>query len=271
VPPGQEGKIELAVEHTDGYQGEVAKSAGVTTNDSKYATFNLTLRARFKVEPPPGSPNAPGSSGKRATIMVEPVDRWMTSVIVGNNASTNFYVVNNGGAPFHIKKIEPSGPEFTASFQPIQDGQRYELALATSKALKPGEYHRTLRILTDSTVMPEVTILLDMNVFPRVFVSPTTIIMPTLPSTADLGAINWPMVSIRKLQSTGLKINKFSSTLPFLKLDLLTEKEGEFYQIRMVIDSTKIKPGDFKGVIHIETNEPSALVLDVPVSGRFNP
>lgn len=270
MPPGQEGKIELAVEHTDGYQGEVAKSAGVTTNDPKYSTFNLSLRARFKVDPPPGAPNAPAATGKRALILVEPVDRWMTSVIVGNTASTNFYVVNNGGEPFHIKKLDTGGPEFTASLQPIQDGQRYELALKTSADLKPGEYHRTLRVSTDSAAAPEVTILLDMNVFPRVFVSPTSIIMPALPSAADLSAINWPMVDIRKLQSTGLKIKKFSTTLPFLKLELLTEKEGEFYRIRLTIDSTKIKLGDFKGVIHVETNEPSAPVLDVPVSGRFN-
>lgn len=50
VAPGKTGSITLAVEKTDGYKGEIVKTATVTTNDSDHQTFTLTLRANFSSE-----------------------------------------------------------------------------------------------------------------------------------------------------------------------------------------------------------------------------
>ena len=272
MPPGKEGKIELAVEHTDGYTGEMAKAASVTTNDPAHANFSLTLRARFKMEAQPGS-NAKtvNAMGKKVgPLSLEPMDRWVTSVLTGNSTATTLYLVNNEAAPIHIKKVEAGGTDFSARIQPIQDGRRFELYLATNADLKPGEYHQTVRVFTDSPTVPELPIKLDLTVFPRVFASPTSIIMPPLPVTSDLASINWPMINVRKVQAGGLKIKSYSSTLPFIKLDLLTAKEGELYQIRVTIDNEKVKPGEFKGVVHIETNDPNVPVIDVPIKGSFN-
>ena len=50
IAPGKTGGITLAVQKTDGYKGEVVKTATVTTNDSEHPTFTLTLRANFSEE-----------------------------------------------------------------------------------------------------------------------------------------------------------------------------------------------------------------------------
>jgi hypothetical protein len=47
IAPGKVGTITLAVEKTDGYKGEITKTATVTTNDPDHQTFTLTLRANF--------------------------------------------------------------------------------------------------------------------------------------------------------------------------------------------------------------------------------
>src|SRR5689334_12244905 len=47
IAPGAEGTITLAVAKTDGYKGDVTKTATVTTNDSAHASFQLTLKATF--------------------------------------------------------------------------------------------------------------------------------------------------------------------------------------------------------------------------------
>lgn len=47
IAPGKTGGITLAVEKTDGYKGEITKTATVTTNDPDHQTFVLTLRATF--------------------------------------------------------------------------------------------------------------------------------------------------------------------------------------------------------------------------------
>ena len=50
IAPGKEGGITLAVEKTEGYKGEVVKTATVVTNDPDQQQFVLTLRAMFPTE-----------------------------------------------------------------------------------------------------------------------------------------------------------------------------------------------------------------------------
>jgi uncharacterized protein DUF1573 len=47
IAPGKTGSITLDVAKTDGYKGEITKTATVTTNDPDHQTFTLTLRASF--------------------------------------------------------------------------------------------------------------------------------------------------------------------------------------------------------------------------------
>lgn len=269
MPPGQEGKIELAVEHTEGYTGEVAKSASVSTNDPKNPNFNLILRARFKSDSPPGAPPAPGPLNPNPVLTVEPADRWITSALTGSSSSNTLYVYNPQPTPVHVTKVIPGGTDFTATLSAIQEGKRYQVIVASNPALKPGHYVQTVRVVTDSTAQPEVKIELDLTVYPKVFASPASIIMPPLSVTSDLSTINWPNIFVRKLREHGFQIKSYTSTLPFIKLELMTETEGQVYRIRLTLDTTKIKPGEFKGKIHIETNDPDVPFVDVPVQGSF--
>ncbi len=266
VAPGKEGKIELAVANTQGYSGESSKTAAVVTNDPKNPRFTLTLRARFKVDPSAPPPKTKNSSA----FNVEPTDRWTTGVLSGSSAASSFYLVNNQTNPVHPRKVVGGGQAFTATIEPIQDGRRYELKVRTAPGLKPGRYTETLRVLTDSPTEPETTLDLELTVHSRVFVTPPSIIMPSLPAASDLSSITWPMIYVRKLREGGLKIKSFTSTLPFLKLELLTESEGQVYKIRLTVDSKKLKPGEFKGTVRIETNDPEAPVLEVPIQGSFS-
>lgn len=268
MPPGKEGKIELAVEHTDGYSGEVSKSASVSTNDPRNASFTLVLRARFKLETPVAPP-APPPLNPRGVLTVEPGDRWITSALTGSSAKNTLYLYNPQPTLVHAKSVIPGGDSFTATMQPIQDGKRYQLNVTSNPSLKPGHYAQTMKIVTDSTIQPEVSIELDLTVYPKVFVSPNSIIMPPLPITPDVSAITWPTIYIRKVREQGLKIKSYSTTLPFLKLELKTETEGQVYTITLKLDTAKIKPGQYSGKVHIETNDPDVPVLDVPLNVTF--
>jgi hypothetical protein len=269
VPPGKEGKIELAVEHTEGYTGEVAKSASVSTNDPKTPNFSLILRARFKSDSVPGAPPAPAALNPKAVFTVEPSDRWISSALTGSSSSNTLYLYNPQPTLVHLKKVIPGGTDFTATLDTIQDGKRYQLIVASNPALKPGHYVQTVKVVTDSTAQPEVAIELDLTVYPKVFASPTSIIMPTLSVATDLTTINWPMIFVRRVREQGLKIKSYNSTLPFIKLELITETEGQVYTFRITLDPTKIKPGAFNGKVHIETNDPDVPVIDVPIQGSF--
>jgi hypothetical protein len=284
VPPGKEGKIELAVEHTTGYSGEIAKSASVSTNDTKLPTFNLVLRARFLLAPPPAGPPtsvtrltpetslaAPPAAALNPNVVftVEPGDRWTTSALIGSSSSNTFYLYNPQTTPAHAKKLIPGGDNFTATLQPLQEGKRYQVTVVSNPSLKPGHYSQTLKVATDSAAQPEVTIQLDLTVYPKVFASPTAIVMPALPINSDLSAITWPMIYVRRVREKGLKIKGYSSTLPFLKLELLTETEDQVYKIRLTLDTTKIKLGEYKGKVRVETDDPDAPFVEIPIQGSF--
>jgi hypothetical protein len=191
------------VEHTDGYAGDMAKAATVMTNDPKYANFSLTLRAHFISNAPP-TPTAAAVPPKRRTVVVEPTDSIMTSVLVGEATSSRLYVVNTESTPVHVKSVEAGGTTFAATVAPVQDGQRYEIAVKSATNLKAGTYHQTLRVLTDSATTPEVPVQLTLTVYPRIFASPTAIIMPVLPIGAELSTIAWPAITVRRVRSSGL-------------------------------------------------------------------
>jgi len=284
VPPGKEGKIELAVEHTTGYSGEVAKSASVTTNDPKAANFNLVLRARFLFTPPPPSAVTSPANGvapqpsvlspapalnPNPVFTVEPGDRWTTSALIGSATSNTFYLYNPGATAVHAKSVNAGGNGFTATLEPLQDGKRYQLVVSTNPSLKAGHYAQTLTVATDSTIQPEVKIQLELTIYPKVFASPTAIVMPALPMTSELTSITWPTIYIRKVRDKGLKIKSYTTTLPFLKLELMTETEDQVYKIRLTLDQSKIKPGEYRGKVRVETDDPAAPFLEVPVQGSF--
>ncbi|HLF83197.1 MAG TPA: hypothetical protein VI837_03385, partial [Blastocatellia bacterium] len=183
MPPGQEGKIELAVEHTEGLTGEVAKSASVSTNDPKNPNFNLILRARFKSDSPPGAPVTPGPLNPNPVLTVEPADRWITSALTGSSSANTLYVYNPQPTPVRVESVIPGGTAFTATLSTIQEGKRYQLSVTSNPSLKAGHYVQTVRVVTDSAAQPEVKIELDLTVYPKVLASPPSITMPTLPIT----------------------------------------------------------------------------------------
>jgi hypothetical protein len=278
VPPGKEGKISLAVPHTDGYAGEVAKSAAVITNDPVYPNFNLLLRAHFKLaDVEPVQPNAPAKvyteAGIRVgTLSVAPSDKWTASIISGSGgAATAMYLYSHEGKPVHVKSIAPGGNSFTVKLQPIEDGKRYELDIATDKNLKPGKYEQTVKVLTDSPNTPEVNISLEVTVYAQVFAWPTAINLPSMPFEVDPSTVKLPEIYVKKIREGVLKIKSVHSSLPFLRVSLIAETEGQTYKIQLTIDKGRLtEKGPFKGIIRIETNDIDASVIEIPLQGAFN-
>jgi hypothetical protein len=193
----------------------------------------------------------------------------ITSTLTGSSSSNTLYIFNPQATPVHVKSVIPGGTAFAATLSTIQEGKRYQLSVASNPTLKAGHYVQVVKVMTDSAVQPEVKIELDLTVYPKVLASPASIIMPPLAVGSDLSAINWPSVFVRKLREHGFQINSYTSTLPFLKLELMTETEGQAYKLRLSLDSTKIKPGEFRGKITIKTNDPDVPVVEVPVQGSF--
>jgi hypothetical protein len=244
----------------------------VTTNDPALGTFYLTLRAHFKgIDPATGAVNKVAGYGKVAgAFSISPNDRWITSAITGTTAATKFYLYNQEKDPVRIKQVEAGGSSFKVTLTPIEDGKRYEVSVSTEPTLKPGQYSQTTRIVTDHATKPDVILHLDVTVFAKVFATPNSIILPSLPINGDLASINLPMIYVRKIREAGLQLKSVNSTLPFIKLEVKTEVEGQFYTLRITFDKSKItEAGSYKGEIEVDTNDAEVPVIKIPVQGSF--
>jgi hypothetical protein len=274
VPPGQEGKISLVVEHTDNYSGEISKFATVTTNDPSLPTFGLTLHVFFISDHKPGSTPPPVSisapAKKLGPFGASPSDRWVTATFRGQSVNNTITFTNSLATPAHITKVVAGGASFGATLFTIEDGKKYQLSLASNPDLQAGKYTQTAIVYTDSKEAPEIPIELEVTVMPHVIAVPATVTLPRMQLESDLSKIFIPVITVRKVRESGLKVKDVSVDLPFLKVEIVPSA-ADVYQIHITLDKTKISaPGEFNGKIRIETNDSETPLIIVPVNCRFS-
>ena len=249
----------------------------MTTNDPKQASFILSLRVFFKPDPnaPPVTVPQPAPvipPFKRVgPFNIGPGDKWVGAVVTGLTISNTFTLSSVDQKQAHVTKVNQGGKNFEVTLRTVENGKEYALVVTSNSALKPGRHTQTVEVMTDDPAMPRIPIELEVDVYPLVIATPQTIMLPKVTLQADVSQIVIPMVYVRKVRGTGLEVKRVTSSLPFLKFELQTERAGESYTVRTSIDKSASLPvGDFNGKITIETNDAEVPVLEVIVHGGFS-
>jgi hypothetical protein len=192
----------------------------------------------------------------------------VTGVVTGLTISNTITLSGVDQRPTHVTKVNQGGNDFEVTLRTVENGKQYALAVSSNPALKPGRHTQTVEVVTDDPDMPRIPIELEVNVYPLVIATPQAIMLPKVSLQTDLSRIVIPIVYVRKVRGGGLEVKRVTSSLPFLKVELQTDRAGEAYTIRPSIDkSAKLTVGDFQGKITIETNDPDVPVLEVTVRG----
>jgi len=236
----------------------------------------LSLKVFFKPDPkalPVAGPQPPPISmavKRVGPFNVAPSDKWVTAVVKGLTISNTITLSNADQKPAHITKINAGGSDFEVKLRTVEDGKQYAVVVTSNPELKPGRHIQTVEVMTDYADMPRIPIELEINVYPLVVATPQTIMLPKLAMQGDLSRIVIPVIYIRKVKGDGLEVKGVTSTLPFLKVELQTEKAGESYTLRCSLDKSALPgAGDFEGKIRIDTNDLDAPTLEVLVRGSF--
>lgn len=273
MPPGKEGKITLAVQHTEGYSGEITKFATVNSNDPANPSLRLSLHVFFKAKPAPAGTPAPtvyAPVTRVGPFDISPSNRWVTAIIRGSSLPTTLTLKDHDPNPVHITGVEPGGSGFAVTLRTISDGKDYSLYIVTNPELKPGHYQQTAELVTDSKDFPKIPISLDLTVYPDVIVTPAQIRIQPGPSS-DYSKVMVPIIYVRKVRGTGLQIKKVSSSLPFLNIQVTPELPGQNYKLLTTVDNSKVKgAGKYDGTIKIETDDKEAPELTVNVHVEFS-
>lgn len=262
----------MAIDHTEGYIGEIVKSALVTTNDPQNPNLTLSLRALFKMEGRAGAVAAAFPTEQRlGPFGIQPSNRWAVEIFYGETANTTINLINREIIPIHVKKLVPGGGDFTATLQTVEGGKEYKLLVAINPGLQIGRYTQKVTLVTDRPDMPEILIELEANVRGRVFATPASLNLPGLTLDALGPGLTLGTIYVRRVGESGLKIRSVDSNLPFVQPEVTAQAEGQLYTIRLTVNKSKVTmPSKFRGTIRVKTNDAVVPVIRIPVQGSFS-
>ena len=258
IPPGQEGKITL-IFNSAGFNGAITKHAEVYTNDPERP--QLTLMMSMIVV---GDEAARGL--KVGPFVIGPSNEWIGRAPQGSSVNGLITITNTTEQPIKITKLEPNGAAFGSSLQTLEDGKRYSVGFASSTTLPVGGHKQTLKLTTDSKETPELELRLEVVVTPAVTVNPASLTFDNLPVSTVESEIS--LVSkflwVRAGRGAGLEIKSITSDLPFIKAKI-EMVEGGSITLRVGFGE-KPPVGTHTGKVRIETNNPDAKALEVPIT-----
>jgi hypothetical protein len=206
-------------------------------------------------------------------VEVSPLPAFFVAGLRGKQTSESLEIINHEPQPLRIGKIEHPTDVFTTVLETVQPGQRYKLTLILKPNGPSGRKMEPITIATSSDAQPTLEIIANTLLHERVY---------TFPDSVDFGAI--PISQIRKnpgllgmLAQTLMVYQEggsdFRATLrsdiPGLQLKSERGPKGDRYQTTIGLEPGKVHAGSYKGLLLIDTNDPSFPKLTVPISGQI--
>jgi hypothetical protein len=157
----------------------------------------------------------------------------------------------------------------------LEPGRRYRLIVTVKGEGPAGDQRDILRVKTNLKKNPVLRIPVNTRVREKVYTFPQSVFMGRF----NLGQIRDTPKAAREFGQTlmvyrkgisGFQI-KLSSDVPFLKFDSELGPNGDQWENTVWIYPEQATPGEFKGSIFIETNDPEIPRLVVPVTGKLLP
>jgi hypothetical protein len=147
-------------------------------------------------------------------------------------------------------------------------GSGYWLDIGAGPFNEPGPHSATIELRAGGDASPAVKVQLTLNVLAEnLIATPTSLeIGELLVSSLRAQSRSIGRVGVRKLAGT-FRITAISSSLQFIKLEQQTIVEGSNYLIRLTSDPNLVpKPGSYKGLLRIETDNSQKPRIEVPIS-----
>lgn len=252
IPPGGEGRITLELKTAD-YQGKIAKSAKVFSNDPKKST--LTIGLKGNIWPP---------------VLVTPRHAQLNG-IVGDTVETVVYLERQKQEPLMVRIGSISIPDkVEADLKEVEKGQSYELNIR-NKVQGEARYLGKIQLATDYPERPEIQIKIYGNIRPPLEVRPKTLNFGGL-SSHRLQMLKEKEIALRRPvlvilnKGEGLEINKAKLETSLFRVSSIRPlQSGRVVQLQIEAVLGELKKGLNVDHLKIYTNQMDEQVLEVPV------
>lgn len=250
IPPGGEGRVHIRLD-TRRWAGPMSELIKVHFEGGRRAIW---LRLRGRVNLP---------------VQVEPHDRVYFFTVRGEPAEKAVEVVNRQEQPLKILDVQSSNPLFRAEARPVLAGRRYGIAITLDPAAAVGQHRGTVTVRTDSRAYPALAIQALAQVKDVVHTSISQISFSTFAfESLDLEAVHQRSVTVEKHGASDFEVLRATTDVPFLEVDVLPQRTGQSYLVRVRIVKGQVKRGmTIQGTLVIETNDPAFPRLELPISG----
>lgn len=222
---------------------------------------NLPLRAQIKIQAYPVD-----------GIDYEPLPAVFVVTPRGTVKESSIEIINRKPERLEIAGLENPSKRFAARIDVIEPGRRYRLTVTLKGEGPAGKQSDTVLLKTNLKTDPVLRIPVSTYVREKVYTFPDSVFLGRYAISEIRGnpqaARNMAQVlMVYRTGMAGFEI-KVTSDLP-LKIESERGPKGDQWENWIWPDPDRIGPGEIKGTIFIETNDPDIPKLSVPVTGNL--
>jgi hypothetical protein len=251
IPPGGEGKITLELK-TKGYQGNVHKTARVTSNDPKRSQITIGIKGKIWVP-----------------ISMTPRYGKLKGVL-GDTIETLVTLRAEKEAPLEIALASVTISEKIAvELVEVEKGRSYQVKIK-NKVDEQTNYNGQVKLSTNYPETPELSIRVTGNIRP---------VLEVRPKVVDLGKVSQERihefnkavtpfrrsVTIILNKGNNLQIEKLESEKSLFTAAVKTLRAGMMVQILIEPNFKKLKKGKNEDRLRVYTNQKGREVLEIPL------
>jgi hypothetical protein len=206
-------------------------------------------------------------------INYDPLPAIFATVSRGAVKEASLEITNRRPVPLKIGDIVNPSRRVTARVETLEEGKRFRLVVTLKGEGPAGKQQEVLELKTNLEDAPVLRIPVNTLVHEKVHTFPDSVFMGRF-GISEIR--NDPALAKRRAQilmvyrdGTDQFQARVTSDIPFLKITSERGPKGDRYENTIWFDPELAQPGDIKGNIIIETNEPEVPRLLVPVTGQL--
>ena len=254
IAPG--GEAAVTVEWSTAHlQGKVEAEAVVKTNDPTRPDASLVLSG--KVEGP---------------IELKPMPAIFLSAFQGEIKSEKLTIINHEARPVSVRLTRPPSSHFTAFVRPVEEGRVFDLVVDVAPGLTRGRYDESVVLDVRGSTLYRLEIPIHLIVNSDVYASPDVVDFGNIPADAiarTSGELDLLQQTILLKKRAGkFRIESLRSDVGALTLKRVPTGPSGTFRIDVGLSRDRLTPGDLRGSIWIDTDDPRFPEIVISVHGH---
>jgi len=207
-------------------------------------------------------------------IDYEPLPAIFVVAPRGTVREASIEIINRKSEALEIIGIENPSTRFTARIETLEPGRRYRLTVTLKGEGPVGKQRDVLLLKTNLERAPVLRIPVNTSVREIVYTFPGAVFLgrfgiSEIKGKPEAARGMAQILMVYRKGMPGFEI-KVTSDLP-LKISSERGPNGDQWENWVWLDPERVEPGEIKGTIFIETNDPDIPKLSVPVTGQLLP